>query len=113
MCASGPDDMMNKRLCRVLRCLVLPHQSEVVVQSGLQRVKANVSSPNSFSTMAENQYTGLILQTRTRPYLQITFRTRPDPLKIDINAQPTPEKFDTLHGTPGNHTTWCWNGALD
>ena len=52
---------MNKRLRRVLRRLVLPHQSEVAVQFGLQRVKANVSSPNSFSTMTKNQYTGVIL----------------------------------------------------
>ena len=33
---------------------------------------SNVSSPNSFSTMAENQYTGIILQTRTRPHQRIT-----------------------------------------
>ena len=36
-----------------------------MVQSGLQRVKATVFLPNFFSTMAENQYTALILQTRT------------------------------------------------
>ena len=76
------------------------HQSEVVV---LQRVKANVSSPNSFSTVAENQYTGLILQSRTRP--RITFRSQSDTLSIDTDARPAPEgKLDTLDGTPGYNT---------
>ena len=80
---------MNKRL-RSPTSLVLPHQPEFAVQPGLQkRVKANVSFPNSFSNMTQNQYTGLILQTSTRPYLRITFCTQPDLLYqalIDINA---------------------------
>ena len=50
----------------------------------------------------------LILQTLTRPYPQITFRTRPDPPQIDTeSARPGPEgRFDTLDGTQGNETIW-------
>ena len=71
--------------------------------------------------------TGLILQTRNRPYPQylkphltrvltvarITFR--PDQLLIDIDARPAPKgKLEPLDGTPGNYTMWClaWSFRL-
>ena len=63
--ASGGDNRGQQSL---LLHVAVPHQSEVVAQSGLQIVKDNVSSPNSFSTMAKNQDAALILQACTRPY---------------------------------------------
>ena len=71
-----------------LTSLVYPHQFEVAFNCGLQRVKANVSSPKSFSTIAENQ--SWVLFCKPTPARTRELHSAPDKTRYKLIPTPDP-----------------------
>ena len=101
--------------------LVLPHQLEVTVQSGLQSQSLSFFPPFLLHHGPESIHGSYfanphppapaILKTTSDPCSDSSANYIPHPTRHAINwyqhPTRTPRKIRHINGTSGNHTTWC------